>query len=382
MKLPRAPAVLAFLLAPMAIALAQGPPVPASRRQQESVTQAKLDKVKAQIAALAVAQQQTANQRSALDGQIAQASQGLAAATARRTQADAALAATQLAMTVVQGQVAAQQSALARQRATLATLLQAAYALGPDSGLRALLGDADLASIGRALVYARYLQQQRLTRIDALHLAMERLATRQAALIAEQQRLTAARQTALAALAAQTDARHQLQALRAQADARYRDEKARLAALAQQQQDLEELLARLRDIFADIPKQLPGNVPFPQLKGHLPWPIAGRTRPWQGGLLIDPGTSRLVHAVANGRVAYADWLRGFGMLVVVDQGDGWITLYGNNESLLVRVGDWVAPGQVIAHAGTTAAGFEGTWFALRHNGKPVDAGPWLAPTRR
>ncbi len=379
MKPSRAPAVLALLLAPMAVAAAQGLPVASSRRQQESATRAKLDQVKARIAALAAAQQQTANQRSALDGQIAQASQGLAAATARRTQADAALAATQRDMTVVQGQVTAQQSALARQRAALATLLRAAYALGPDSGLRVLLGDANLASVGRALVYARYLQRQRLARMDALKVTMQRLADRQAALIAEQHRLAAARQAAQAGLDAQIDARRKLQALRAQADARYRGEKARLAALAQQQQDLEQLLARLRDIFADIPKQLPGNVPFPELKGHLPWPIAGRTRPWQGGLLIDPGSPGLVRAVANGRVAYADWLRGFGMLVVVDQGNGWITLYGNNESLLVRVGDWVSPGQVIAHAGTAAAGFKGTWFALRHDGKPVDAKPWLAP---
>ena len=133
MKPSRAPAVLALLLAPMAIAAAQGLPVASSRRQQESATRAKLDQVKARIAALAAAQQQTANQRSALDGQIAQASQGLAAATARRAQADAALAATQRDMTVVQGQVAAQQSALARQRAALATLLRAAH---PPAGWR------------------------------------------------------------------------------------------------------------------------------------------------------------------------------------------------------------------------------------------------------
>ena len=169
---------------------------------------------------------------------------------------------------------------------------------------------------------------------------------------------------------------------RAQADARYRDQAQKLAALAQQQHDLQQLLARLRDIFADIPKQLPGNVPFAQLKGRLPWPIEGRARAWQGGLLIDTGAHDKVRAVANGRVAYADWLRGFGMLVVVDHGDGWITLYGNNESLLVRVGDWVTPGQVIANAGTAAAGFDGAYFALRHDGQPMDPRAWLQHLRR
>ena len=150
-----------------------------------------------------------------------------------------------------------------------------------------------------------------------------------------------------------------------------------MAQLQRQQQDLQQLLARLRDLFADIPAQLPGNTPFAQLKGRLPWPLAGRARPWQDGLLISPDAGSAVRAVANGRVAYADWLRGFGMLVVVDQGEGWISLYGNNESLRVRVGDWVSPGQVIAEAGHAAVGFPGAWFALRHDGRPVDPRAWL-----
>ena len=60
-----------------------------------------------------------------------------------------------------------------------------------------------------------------------------------------------------------------------------------------------------------------------------------------------------------------------------DEGEGWISLYGNNESLRVRVGDWVSPGQVIAEAGHAAVGFPGAWFALRHDGRPVDPRAWL-----
>ena len=384
MKPLRTFAALALLLHPTAMAMAQtAGHADAVRKQQEAAADARLAAVKQQIAALAQAQRQTAAQRSMLDGQIAQASQALAAAATQRAAADAAVAAGLRQLGMLQTQVDAQQARVAQQRAALAALLRAAYALGPDSDLRVLLGDADLARVARALAYAQVLQRQRLQHIDALRTALQQLQQRHQQLAAAQQQLVRDQAAAKAGEQAQQTARERLQALRARADARYRNQAQQLAALAQQRRDLEQLLARLRDIFADIPKQLPGNVPFVQLKGRLPWPIAGRARSWQGGLLIDPGGGHSrVRAVANGRVAWADWLRGFGMLVVVDQGDGWISLYGNNESLLVRVGDWVTPGQVIANAGSAAAGFDGAWFALRHDGRPVDPRGWLARGRR
>lgn len=378
----RARLVCLLLLAFAGTGIAAAPSAPpgdAARKQEEAAASARLDQVRQQIAALASAQKQTAMQRDALDGEIAQASQALAKAATLREQTAAALRASQQKLVALQAAVSAQQAHLARQREALGALLRAAYALGPDSDLRVLLGDADLAHLTRALAYSQYFQRQRLTQIHSLLTALKLLQTQQAALAAQQQQLAQAQSAAQASDLAQREARSKLQGLRARAAARYRDQGDKLAALAQQSRDLQSLLARLRDIFADIPKQLPGNVPFAQLRGHLPWPLTGSARAWQGGLLIAPGTHSKVRAVANGRVAYADWLRGFGMLVVVDQGDGWITLYGNNESLLVQVGDWVSPGQVIATAGTSAAGFDGVYFALRHAGQPVDPRAWLTP---
>ena len=381
MNLPRPFVALALLLfAPLTLAVTQNaPPGDAARKQQEVTANAKLDRVKQQIVALAAAQKQTATQRDVLDGEIAQASQALAKAAARREQAAAALQASEQKLVALQAAVSTQQARLAQRREALGALLRAAYALGPDSDLRVLLGDADLAHLLRALAYSQYFQRQRLAQIQSLLATLKQLHAQQAALAAQQQQLAQAQDAAQASEQAQRDARGKLQGLRALAAARYRDQGDKLAALAQQMRDLQSLLARLRDIFADIPKQLPGNVPFAQLRGHLPWPLTGSARAWQGGLLIAPGAHSKVRAVANGRVAYADWLRGFGMLVVVDQGDGWITLYGNNESLLVQVGDWVSPGQVIATAGTPAAGFDGVYFALRHAGQPVDPRTWLTP---
>jgi septal ring factor EnvC (AmiA/AmiB activator) len=84
-----------------------------------------------------------------------------------------------------------------------------------------------------------------------------------------------------------------------------------------------------------------------------------------------------VRAVAYGRVAWADFMRGYGMLVIIDHGGGWMSLYGGNESAAVSAGDWVRPGQPIA---TVARNSEqgGAWFGLRHDGKPVDPHGWFA----
>ncbi|MHB1992132.1 MAG: peptidase M23, partial [Metallibacterium scheffleri] len=123
------------------------PPGDVARKQQEAVTSARLARVRQQIAALASAQQQTAMQRDALDGEIAQASQALAQAATLRAQTAAALLASQQKLVALQVAVGAQQALLTQQREALGALLRAAYALGPESDLRVLLGDADLAHL-------------------------------------------------------------------------------------------------------------------------------------------------------------------------------------------------------------------------------------------
>ncbi|MCW5567873.1 MAG: peptidoglycan DD-metalloendopeptidase family protein [Dokdonella sp.] len=141
-------------------------------------------------------------------------------------------------------------------------------------------------------------------------------------------------------------------------------------------------------MFADIPKQLSGAEPFADQRGRLPWPLKGTLRIGFGGrdaggrqlsgLLIGADAGVPVHAVARGRVAYADWLKGYGMLLILDHGDGWMSLYGANESLLKDVGDWVAAGEVIAQSGASGGqSTPGLYFELRRQGKAVDPKPWL-----
>lgn len=98
---------------------------------------------------------------------------------------------------------------------------------------------------------------------------------------------------------------------------------------------------------------------------------------WEGALIGAPPGSE-VRAVHRGRVIFADWLAGMGMLVVVDHGEGFMTLYAHNDDLVCEVGDWVGPGQVLAHVGDTGGQAEaGLYFEIRRNGRPVDPRPWI-----
>ena len=97
---------------------------------------------------------------------------------------------------------------------------------------------------------------------------------------------------------------------------------------------------------------------------------------WQGWL-IKAETGTEVKNIAYGRVAFADWLRGYGLLMIIDHGQGFMSLYGYNESLLWEVGDWVEPGAVIATVGGSQGGEQGLYFEMRKDGKAVDPAVWL-----
>jgi septal ring factor EnvC (AmiA/AmiB activator) len=134
---------------------------------------------------------------------------------------------------------------------------------------------------------------------------------------------------------------------------------------------------------------LAGSEPFAERKGRLAWPVSGKLAAPYGsalsdgrtrqGLLIQAGTGSEVHAVAHGRVAFADWLRGYGQVAIVDHGGGYLTLYAHCESLLREVGDWVQAGEPIATSGPAGVDHgAGVYFELRKNGQAIDPGPWLA----
>ena len=152
--------------------------------------------------------------------------------------------------------------------------------------------------------------------------------------------------------------------------------------LAAQERDLARLIAELTSILSDYP--ITSEDPFSELKGRLTWPVAGNVihnygEPraagqlnWNGVVVAAP-RGREVRSVYHGRVVFADWLAGMGLLVIVDHGEGYMTLYGYNETLLKSAGDWVAPGDVIATVGDSGGQpVAGLYFEIRQGTRPVN----------
>src|SRR5699024_11054466 len=104
---------------------------------------------------------------------------------------------------------------------------------------------------------------------------------------------------------------------------------------------------------------------FGKLKGKLPWPLKGHHKRASSGLLINAQAGTPVHAVANGSVIYADWLRGYGLMLIINHGDGWMSLYGGNEALNYDVGQPVKAGATVATSGSSISGHTGMYFGLR-----------------
>lgn len=286
-------------------------------------------------------------------------------------------------------EAAAIEARLATQRAQIAALLRSAYAAGRHERLRILFAPEDIGRIERALAYHRYLQQDRIARIGVLRADLDALAAVREAAQAAARALADDRAERAAQAAALEEARTTRAATLAALEARIADATQRLAALGKDERGLLDLIARLRDAIADIPKVLAGAEPFASLRGRLPWPAAGRVLERFGaatsgghpseGVLIEARRGTPVRAVSHGRIAFADWMAGYGLLLIVDHGDGYMSLYAHNEAVRAEVGDWVSAGEVIAEAGNSGGRSDsGLYFELRAKGRPVDPAGWLA----
>ncbi len=344
---------------------------------KQAATAKKLAEVKQRIAKLAREQREAGTRRDSIQKKLAQQSDKLAAAARAVRESDQALADNQHKLDELTGQRDALKTHLATQRDALADLLRAAYKIRPDSDLRLLLGNEDLARLARALAYSRYFQKNRMQRIQRLLGQLDRLQQVQADIQTERAALEknrAERQSRVQSLDTERAAQRKLLA---EVKTQLGDKKRQMRQLEADRKSLATLLKKLRDVIKDVPDQLPGSAPFAKLRGKLPWPVKGKSSSANEGLHITAARGTRVHAVAHGRVVYADWLRGYGLLVIVDHGQGWLSLYGDNESVLRHPGDWVNAGDTIATAGASTGDDAGVYFGLRHHGKSVNPLPWL-----
>lgn len=259
------------------------------------------------------------------------------------------------------------------------------WMLQQGGGLRVWLGDQDPQQTARHLAYYRLILKEQQHSIERYQQGVADIAARVNAILRTESDLTA-RAAAIAAtreqLTAEQDTRRQTIA---RINTQLKQDQAELDALILNQNRLNMLLERLQAIA--LPAS-PASQPFAALRGQLTMPIEGKPinrfgairnadLRWRGWL-IPAEQGDPIRAVHGGRVIFADWLRGQGLLLVVDHGDEWLSLYAQNHSLLRAVGDWVSSGEVLSLAGATGGNeMNGLYFEIRHQGEPVDPADWF-----
>ena len=373
-------AVVGSLSAPLA-ASAQGKATPTQKEAELRKVNSKIEKVRKSV-------NDDIEKRDRLSVQLRDAELGVQDARKRLDAVRAERIATEARLRELELERAKLEKDLAGERGALAGELRAAYVNGREEEIKLLLNQEDPATFGRMLQYYGYLGRARAERIGSIRDKLEQLALVREKIAAEYarlQELEAGQEREVAALrSAQAKRSKAVVSINSQIKSRGGE----LQRLESQARGLEKLIADLRKALQDVP--VAKQAPFEPLKGKLPWPVqqgrvlarfgqprAGGSMRWQG-MLIGTDRGARVRAPFAGRVAYADWLPGMGLMLVVDHGGGYMSLYGHNEELFRKVGDPVAAGDVIGSVGDTGGHNQpALYFEVRRGRQPVDPEIWL-----
>jgi septal ring factor EnvC (AmiA/AmiB activator) len=375
-------AACAALAAPLAGAAGDGP--------DSAQAKAKLAAVREKISALTNRLGAELQQRDAMSARLRDADLAITAARRRLEDLKTQAAAAELRRAQVRAEEARVNRSLDAQRSALAAQVRSAYLAGQQERLKLLLMQNDPATAGRMTEYYGYLARdraERIARIDAELAKLRELAAQSEKITANLKELQGETARNVAQLQKARDERAAALAAMTQQVASGNQE---LSQLKREEQAEEALLASLAEVLQDLPADpLQG---FDSLRGRLPWPVPGRlTARFQevganatsglkrNGVLIEAAPGSRVRAPYFGRVIYADWLPGLGLLLIIGHSGNYMTLYGHAEVLYKSVGDWVAPGDVIAALNDGGAGAPQLYFEIREGRTAKDPSIWLKP---
>lgn len=287
-----------------------------------------------------------------------------------------------------------ERAALNEQLLLLEAQVRAAYVVGRQPYLKMVLNQENPAAAARVVTYYRYFNDARVARINETQTMLARLDTLENEIRERARDLSTLRATQERERRGLEASRQRRADMLAALNRQVTTQTQAMARLRADEERLTRLLRELKTILPESSVPFPGpNQRFASLKGKLPLPSAGQITARFGqatgvgdmtwrGIFLSGKEGQNVYAVSRGRVAFADWLRGFGLLLILDHGDGYMTLYGHNETLHRRAGDWVEAGQPIAAVGSTGdAPGTGVYFEIRHNGIPHDPLQWCATGR-
>jgi septal ring factor EnvC (AmiA/AmiB activator) len=376
----------------------------AAESADSAQARAKLAAVRARITALTNRLGQELKQRDALNARLREADLEI---TAKRRRLEA-LHAAELSAERRRGELRADmtrtRNELDAERAALAAQARTAYMIGQQEQMRILLSQTNPAEAGRMLTLYGYFARARAAKIDEIDARAARLRELADEIGAEAAKIKTLEddvgREVTGLEGARTERTSALAALSRQVSSGNQE----MAGLKREEQAIESLIADLAQVLQDFPVDTQQS--FAQLRGRLPWPVPGRmTTHYQesrthgmqasagasqasgapavvrwNGVMIETTPGAKVRAPYFGRVIYADWLQGLGLLLIIGHSGNYMTLYGHAEVLYKSVGDWVAPGDVIAAVGDAGPAAPQLYFEIRDGRKPVDPKIWLRPS--
>jgi septal ring factor EnvC (AmiA/AmiB activator) len=370
---------LVSLLSPALIS-AQSQSEKEQARRELSQLQAQIDKVSAEITSARTRQNK-------LQAELKNSEIALGTLQKKLRENTEAIADASAELQQLQTRKTGLESARQDQQARIASELETAWKMGQQGQLKVLLNQEDPDTVARTMAYYRYFFEARTELLDGYRATLSELEQVEQGIVATAQTLASGqnelRQQQLQLVAAQDKRKATVALLNA-------DIKSKGASLKDLQQDrieLERLLETIEQAVANL--QIPDNYqPFAAARGSMPWPVKGKNnnrfgRPrnegkmkWQG-INITAKEGDTVGAIHHGRVVYADWFRGSGLLLIVDHGDGYMSLYAHNQALLREVGEWVSAGTPISTVGDSGGLTKAAlYFEIRHNGKPTNPANW------
>jgi len=351
---------------------------------------AKLAALRARIAELTGRMGSQLAQRDTLSARVRETELIIAAKRQRVEELHAAQLAAERHRSELRAEESRNLSALQAERASLASQARAAYMIGRQEELKLLLNQSNPASLGRTLTYYGYFAEQRSEKIKLIQSNEARLQQLVAQIEQQTQELQKLQDDAAQEIAGLQHARAERTVAVAALTKKLASGNQELGNLKREEQAVESLVADLARMMQDFPTD--PSQSFDRMRGKLPWPVSGSVSAryqaprensggvrWNG-VMIETERGARVRAPFFGRVVYADWLQGLGLLMIIAHSGGYMTLYGHAEVLYKSVGDKVAPGDVIASLSDTEGARPQLYFEIREGRKTVDPKLWLRST--
>ncbi len=280
------------------------------------------------------------------------------------------------------------QRQLSRENDYLAEQVYTAFTLGREEKVKLLFSQQEPQSLQRNLVYYQYFSNARVALINDVQANIDKIIETEKLIQQARQELEKDQQALNRQKQKLDKDRGKRKSIIASLDQQLKKQGGSLSRLEDEAVQLQNLIKSIQEIFVDAPETEISRRAFAELKGKLAWPVKGklkrlfgRNKPlsnlrWQGVMIEAPGGSH-VQAVSHGRIAFADWLRGLGNLIIIDHGNSYLSLYGHNESLFKSAGEWVDAGEVISSIGSSGGQKKpGLYFEIRKKGKPQNPTGW------